>query len=91
VGTAAPLRSARPYACWRADWPWLAGVLMLGAGLWAWGATQVPPAYDEVFSAVYCAGNESLLATWSYYILPNNHVLFNLLNGGLFGWLHRLP
>ncbi|MDO7887039.1 hypothetical protein [Hymenobacter cheonanensis] len=75
----------------RADWPWLAGLLGLAAGLWAWGATQVPPAYDEVFSAVYCAGNESLLATWSYYMLPNNHVLFNLLNGGLFGWLHRLP
>ncbi|MEJ7664465.1 MAG: hypothetical protein WKG07_35595 [Hymenobacter sp.] len=53
------------------------------------GATQVPPAYDEVFSAVYCAGSGSLLTTWSYYMLPNNHVLFNLLNGGLFGWLHQ--
>lgn len=84
--TAPPLRLLS-----RADRPWLAGLLLLAAGLWAWGATQVPPAYDEVFSAVYCAGNESLLATWSYYMLPNNHVLFNLLNGGLFGWPHRLP
>jgi hypothetical protein len=74
----------------RADWPWLAGVLALAAGLWAWGASHVPPAYDEVFSAVYSSGNESLFVTWSYYMLPNNHVLFNLLNGGLFGWLHHL-
>ena len=86
AGPGAPLRLFS-----RADRPWLAGLLGLAAGLWAWGATQVPPAYDEVFSAVYCAGNGSLFATWSYYMLPNNHVLFNLLNGGLFGWLHRLP
>lgn len=76
----------RPFLT-RADWPWLAGLLLLAAGLWAWGATQVPPAYDEVFSAVYNAGSESLFTTWSYYMLPNNHVLFNLLNAGLFGWL----
>ena len=81
-----PLRLLRS-----ADLPLLAGLLLLAASLWAWGATQVPPAYDEVFSAVYCAGNESLFATWSYYMLPNNHVLFNLLNGGLFGWLRHLP
>lgn len=75
----------------RADWSWLAALLGLAAGLWTWGATHVPPAYDEVFSAVYCAGSGSVFTTWSYYMLPNNHVLFNLLNGGLFGWLHRLP
>lgn len=75
----------------RADRPWLAGLLLLAAGLWASGAAQVPPAYDEVFSAVYSAGSGSLLVAWSYYMLPNNHVLFNLLNGGLFGWLHHLP
>ncbi|OUJ74071.1 hypothetical protein BXP70_10030 [Hymenobacter crusticola] len=75
----------------RADWPWLIGVTLLGTGLWTWGALYTPPTHDEVFSALYCAGNESLFVTWSYYMLPNNHVLFNLLNGSMFGWLHHLP
>ncbi|MFD1470655.1 hypothetical protein ACFQ48_20685 [Hymenobacter caeli] len=79
---AAPLLS-------RADAPWLAGLLVLAAGLWAWGATRVPPAYDEVFSAVFCAGSGSVFVAWSYYMLPNNHVLFNVLNGTLFGGLHN--
>jgi hypothetical protein len=86
VALAAPIRLFA-----RADRPWLAGLFVLAAGLWANGASQVPPAYDEVFSAVYSAGSGSLLVAWSYYMLPNNHVLFNLLNGGLFGWLHHLP
>jgi hypothetical protein len=86
VAPAAPLR---PFT--RADRPWLAGLLVLAASLWASGATQVPPAYDEVFSVVYGAGSGSLLVAWSYYMLPNNHLLFNLLNGSLFGWLHNLP
>jgi hypothetical protein len=85
----APTASLRLFT--RADRPWLAGLLVLAAGLWAMGATQVPPAYDEVFSAVYGAGTGSLFVAWSYYMLPNNHVLFNLVNGGLFGWLHHLP
>ena len=71
----------------RADAPWLAGVLLPAAALWAWGATQLPPAYDEVFSAVYSAGSGSGFVAWSYYMLPNNHVLFNVLNGGLLGKL----
>lgn len=75
----------------RADGPWLAGLLALALGLWAWGATRVPPAYDEVFSAVFCAGGGSVFVAWSYYMLPNNHVLFNVLNGGLFGGLHDAP
>jgi hypothetical protein len=86
VAPAAPMRLFT-----RADRPWLAGLFLLAAGLWAIGASQVPPAYDEVFSAVYSAGSGSLLVAWSYYMLPNNHILFNLLNGGLFGWLHYLP
>ena len=86
VAPVAPLRLFT-----RADRPWLAGLFVLAVGLWASGASQVPPAYDEVFSAVYGAGSGSLLVAWSYYMLPNNHVLFNLLNGGLFGWLHNLP
>lgn len=86
LAPAAPLR-----LCTRADRPWLAGLLGLAASLWVIGASQVPPAYDEVFSAVYGAGSGSLLVAWSYYMLPNNHVLFNVVNGGLGGWLHDLP
>jgi len=71
----------------RADWPYLAGLLVVAAGLWGWGATQLPPAYDEVFSAVYSAGSGSVFVAWSYYMLPNNHLLFNVLNAGFFGWL----
>lgn len=71
----------------RADWPYLASLLAAAAGLWAWGATHLPPAYDEVFSAVYSAGSGSVLVAGSYYMLPNNHLLFNMLNGGLFGKL----
>jgi len=37
------------------------------------------PVNDEVFSAIYCAGIHPL-QTISYYMLPNNHILFNLLN-----------
>jgi len=71
----------------RADWPYLAGLLAAAAGLWGWGVGQLPPAYDEVFSAVYSAGSGSVFVAWSYYMLPNNHLLFNVLNAGLFGWL----
>jgi hypothetical protein len=71
----------------RADWPYLGGLLVVAAGLWGLGAAQLPPAYDEVFSAVYSAGSGSVFVAWSYYMLPNNHLLFNVLNGGLFGWL----
>ncbi|MGI4762432.1 MAG: hypothetical protein ACRYF0_17105 [Janthinobacterium lividum] len=85
-----PASQRRPLGFTRADRPWLAGLLLLASGLWAWGASHLPPAYDEVFSAVYSAGSGSLFATWSYYMLPNNHVLFNLLNGALFGWLHQV-
>lgn len=42
------------------------------------------PANDEVFSAIYCAGAHPLQAL-SYYMLPNNHVLFNALNSLLAG------
>lgn len=70
----------------RADWPYLAGLLAAATGLWGWGAAHLPPAYDEVFSALYSAGSGSGFVAWSYYMLPNNHLLFNVLNEKLFGW-----
>lgn len=83
-----PVLPAPRHRWGRADAPWLALLLVLAASLWGWGAVQMLPAYDEVFSAVYCAGSGSVLVAGSYYMLPNNHVLFNVLNGALFGpWL----
>ena len=63
-------------------WPVL-GLLAAAFALWYWGNTLVLPANDEMFSAVSCAGMHPL-QTWSYYMLPNNHVLFNILNGVFF-------
>jgi hypothetical protein len=51
--------------------------------LWLWGFKTSVPAYDEVFSAVNCA-NVHPVQTVAYYMLPNNHILFNLINNLLF-------
>ncbi len=51
----------------------------IAAILGIWSATRLPPAVDEVFSAKYAAGGHPFRAL-SYYMLPNNHVLFNTLN-----------
>ncbi len=61
----------------------MVGLLLLGAGLWAWGFVHSVPAYDEVFSAINCAGEGPVLSV-TYYMLPNNHVLFNIINSSLF-------
>lgn len=47
------------------------------------GKSHIVPSNDEAFSAVNCAGIPPFI-TLSYYMLPNNHVLFNLLNNLLF-------
>jgi hypothetical protein len=59
--------------------------LLIGAVivLWFWGMLASVPAYDEVFSAVNCAGVHPL-QTVAYYMLPNNHILFNLINNLVF-------
>lgn len=48
-----------------------------------WGNGLVRPAVDEQFSAMYASGSHPFVA-WSYYMLPNNHVLFNVLNSLFF-------
>ncbi len=58
-------------------------LLCIMVSVWEWGL--MAPAYDEVFSAVNCA-EEPLFRTLTYYMLPNNHIAFNLLNGACFGW-----
>lgn len=50
---------------------------------WIIGNNLALPAYDEVFSAQNAAGLHPF-QTISYYMLPNNHLLFNLLNSVLF-------
>ncbi len=51
----------------------------LGGSVWLYGALTACPSYDEVFSLMNFARIHPL-QTASYYVLPNNHVLFNLLN-----------
>lgn len=77
-----PVTQRRP--SWRPDAPYLLPVLAVAGGLWGWGNAQVAPGTDEVFSALYCAKLPPF-QTLSYYMLPNNHLLFNLMNGALFG------
>jgi len=51
--------------------------------LWLGGQALVAPSFDEIFSAVNCAGIP-VFQCLSYYMLPNNHVFFNVLNNILF-------
>ncbi len=51
--------------------------------MWHMGNKAALPAFDEVFSAQNVAGIHSFQGV-SYYMLPNNHLLFNLLNNTLF-------
>jgi hypothetical protein len=64
-------------------WPIL-GIFMLGSTLWWIGTQACPYATDEVFSAVHFARLPAF-QTLAYYALPNNHILYNLLNGTLDG------
>lgn len=53
--------------------------------LWLYGFRHAAVGYDEVFSAQNAAGIHPFQAV-SYYMLPNNHVFFNLLNDVFFHW-----
>lgn len=50
---------------------------------WWVANTRIATAYDEIFSAVNIASLHPFQAL-SYYMLPNNHVLFNVLNSVCF-------
>ena len=60
-----------------------AACILSGICLWLWGNHQALPAYDEVFSAQNAAGVHPFQCI-SYYMLPNNHMGYNLLNNLLF-------
>jgi hypothetical protein len=54
----------------------IAFVCILQCGFWAW---STPYSTDEIFSAAYFT-EKSAIHTLTYYPLPNNHILFNLIN-----------
>lgn len=70
---------------WR-YWYLAPALLALLSGLTS--LSVMAPSYDEVFSAVNCAELHPF-QTLTYYMLPNNHIYFNLVNNLLFGWLHH--
>jgi hypothetical protein len=57
--------------------------LAMAVTLWLWGNNMALPAYDEAFSAENVAGIHPFQSA-SYYMLPNNHIFYNLLNNLLF-------
>ena len=59
---------------------WYVLIALLCITFWILGKKMIQTSYDEIFSAVYCSGTHPI-HTISYYMLPNNHILFNLING----------
>jgi hypothetical protein len=66
-------------------WLWYLPVLALAGAAWYWGQALAAPSADEIFSAVNCAELSPFQVT-AYYMLPNNHIYFNFLNGYLSRW-----
>lgn len=67
------------FTLFREDAVCLAILFAILISQWIYGFRTSYPAFDEVFSAVNCSGMHPF-QTASYYMLPNNHVFFNLLN-----------
>ena len=61
------------------DLIYLSLLIVAGCYLWHWAHHHILPYNDEVFSAVHCAKIHPF-QTVAYYMLPNNHILFNLVN-----------
>jgi hypothetical protein len=75
-------------AVWiRSHYVQLGALLLVTLGTWLWGTIFSVPAYDEVFSAVNCA-NVHPIQTLGYYMLPNNHILFNFINNLVFHFIY---
>ncbi|MBB4079115.1 hypothetical protein GGR28_001732 [Lewinella aquimaris] len=68
----------------RVDVAVISSIAMIQGALWWYGNGLLPPSFDEIFSALNAAG-EGVFRSLSYYMLPNNHLLFNALNAAAFG------
>ncbi len=66
--------------------PYLLILFVFSLAAWMYGYLTITPGYDEVFSAQQCA-ELPWFQTWSYYMIPNNHIGYNLLNKLLFFWV----
>ena len=65
------------------DAPYVTLILAVAIGFWCWGTGTISPAVDEIYSAVICSGDHPF-HTLSYYMIPNNHILFNMINNTVF-------
>lgn len=65
-------------------WSVAVSVVAIAAAVAAW--RHLLPASDEVFSVVKCTEMPPFI-TLAYYLLPNNHIYYNLANHFLFGWV----
>ncbi len=63
-------------------------LLLIAILLWLYNHTFILPWYDEVFSGKFISELHPF-QTLAYYMLPNNHVFFNLLNNILFFWTEQ--
>ena len=64
---------------------WYIAVIILALVAGACSYLLMEPSYDEIFSAVNCAELHPFQVI-AYYMLPNNHMYFNLINHLLFSW-----
>jgi len=64
---------------------WYLVVLILALVLGISSFNLSYPSSDEIFSAVNCASLPGFQCI-SYYMLPNNHMYFNVINHVLFSW-----
>lgn len=81
-------KSSATSATVKISWPgraiiWPLVVVILGSSLWTYSFSTSAPAYDEIFTAVHSSSDHPFQAL-SYYMLPNNHVLFSVLNNIIF-------
>lgn len=76
----ARIANEAPARSFGAGWLWFVAVFIVGVCVAYYSRRYADPSADEIFSAVNCA-ELPWFQTLSYYMLPNNHVYFNLVNG----------
>ncbi len=81
------LRKSEPLPIPKLSLPWSVAVAVLGLVTWYLGQSLVKPSSDEIFSAVNCSELPHFQVL-AYYMLPNNHIYFNFINGFVMRWTH---